>query len=111
MTPLLGGLLPSYRTHPRMRTIDIPGMRKSLETILAWDIVRDGEVPSQKELSSYFEELLVVKFLVKRNLVPQMRNFSPTLDIDRAVACHTDPIESGGEAKALIRRAWAWVLD
>ena len=51
-----------------MRTIDIPGMRKSLETILSWDI-------------------------------------------DRAVACHTDPIESGGEAKALIRRAWAWVLD
>ena len=40
---------------------------------------RDGEVPSKKELSSYFEELLVVKFLVKRNLVPQMRNFSPTL--------------------------------
>ena len=40
---------------------------------------RDGEVSSKKELSSYFEELLVVKFLVKRNLVPQMRNFSPTL--------------------------------
>ena len=60
--------MPSYRTHPRMRTIDIPGMRKSLETILAWDI-------------------------------------------DRAVACHTDPIETGAEAKALIRRAWAWVLE
>ena len=41
---------------------------------------RDGEVPSQKEISSYFEELLVVKFLVKRNFVPQMRNFSPTLE-------------------------------
>lgn len=35
-----GGLLPSYRTHPRMRSIDIPGMRKSLEKILAWDIDR-----------------------------------------------------------------------
>ena len=44
-----------------------------------WKETRDGEVPSQKELSSYFEELLVVKFLVKRNLVPQMRKFSPTL--------------------------------
>ena len=63
-----GGLLPSYRTNPRMRTIDIPGMKKSLETIMAWNI-------------------------------------------DRAVACHTDPIESGGEAKALMRRAWAWVLE
>ena len=40
---------------------------------------RDGEVPSQKELSSYLRNFLVVKFLVKRNLVPQMRNFSPTL--------------------------------
>ena len=44
-----------------------------------WKETRDGEVPSQKELSSYFEELLVVKFLVKRNLVPQMRKFSPAL--------------------------------
>jgi hypothetical protein len=33
-----GGLLPSYRTHPRMRTIDNSGMRNSLEKILAWDI-------------------------------------------------------------------------
>eukprot|EP00927_Polykrikos_kofoidii_P037890 TRINITY_DN32096_c0_g1_i1.p1 TRINITY_DN32096_c0_g1~~TRINITY_DN32096_c0_g1_i1.p1 ORF type:complete len:598 (-),score=71.58 TRINITY_DN32096_c0_g1_i1:94-1887(-) len=32
-----GGLLPSYRTHPRMRSIDIPGMRRSLDTILSWD--------------------------------------------------------------------------
>ena len=49
--------------------------------VLTWlnTVCRDGEVPSQKELSSYFEELLVVKFLVKRNLVPQMMNFSPTL--------------------------------
>jgi len=32
-----GGLLPSYRTHPRARSIDISGMRKSLEEILSWD--------------------------------------------------------------------------
>jgi nicotinamidase-related amidase len=32
-----GGLLPAYRTHPRMRSIDIPGMRRSLEQVLAWD--------------------------------------------------------------------------
>ena len=31
-----GGLLPSYRTHPRVRTIDIAGMKRSLETILGW---------------------------------------------------------------------------
>ena len=43
---------------------------------------RDGEVPSKKELSSYFDELLVVKFPVKRNLIPQMRNFSPTLTLN-----------------------------
>ena len=54
----------------------IGSCRKSMHCTL---LSRDGEVPSQKELSSYFEELLVVKFLVKRNLVPQMRNFSPTL--------------------------------
>ena len=34
------GLLPSYRTHPRMRTIDIPGMKKSLDLILAWNFER-----------------------------------------------------------------------
>ena len=51
---------------------------------------RDGEVPSKKELSSYFEELLVVKFPVKRNLVPQMRNFSPTLCTQR-VSCGSPP--------------------
>jgi len=33
-----GGLLPAYRTHPRMRSIDIPGMRKSLDHILSWDL-------------------------------------------------------------------------
>ena len=32
------GLLPSYRTHPRMRTIDIAGMRRSLEAVLAWPV-------------------------------------------------------------------------
>ena len=48
--------------------------------MVAWTLSgRDGEVPSKKEQSSYFEEHLVVKFLVKRSLVPQMRNFSPTL--------------------------------
>lgn len=35
-----GGLLPAYRTHPRMRTIDIEGMRQSLEYLLDWDFVR-----------------------------------------------------------------------
>jgi nicotinamidase-related amidase len=60
-----GGLLPTYRTHPRMRSIDIPGMRRSLEQILSWDF-------------------------------------------DRALACHTDPID-GSEAQALIKQAWAWV--
>jgi len=35
-----GGLLPSYRTHPRMRTIDVEGMRCSLEHVLKWDIHR-----------------------------------------------------------------------
>ena len=60
-----GGLLPSYRTHPRVRALDLPGMRRSLEHILSWDFAR-------------------------------------------ALACHTDPIE-GEPARALIRRAWAWV--
>jgi len=31
-----GGLLPSYRTHPRMRSIDILGMQRSLNKILSW---------------------------------------------------------------------------
>ena len=53
---------------------------KNLNMSLTIDNNRDGEVPSKKELNSYFEELLVVKFPVKRNLVPQMRNFSPTLE-------------------------------
>ena len=35
-----GGLLPSYRTHPRMRTLDIPGLRQSLERILSWPFDR-----------------------------------------------------------------------
>jgi len=35
-----GGLLPSYRTHPRMRTIDVEGMRRSLALVLKWDIRR-----------------------------------------------------------------------
>ena len=35
-----GGLLPTYRTHPRMRTIDIPGMKKSLDLILEWNFNR-----------------------------------------------------------------------
>ena len=52
---------------------------------------RDGEVPSQKKLSSHFEELLVAKFLVKRNLVPQMRNFSPTLSILRGIGSRRMP--------------------
>jgi len=29
------GLMPSYRTHPRMRTIDIPGTKQSLDLILS----------------------------------------------------------------------------
>ena len=62
-----GGLLPSYRTHPRMRAIDIPGMRRSLDTILGWHT-------------------------------------------ERALTCHTDPIE-GGEVKLLLKRAWGWVWD
>ena len=33
-----GGLLPSYRTHPRMRALDIPGARRSLDALLAWDV-------------------------------------------------------------------------
>lgn len=32
-----GGLLPSYRTHPRMRTTNIVGLKRSLDIILAWD--------------------------------------------------------------------------
>ena len=32
-----GCLLPAYRTHPRMRSIDLVGMSKSLKRILAWD--------------------------------------------------------------------------
>jgi len=35
-----GGLLPSYRTHPRLRTIDITGMRRSLKALLGWDFER-----------------------------------------------------------------------
>jgi len=35
-----GGLLPSYRTHPRMRSIDIPGMRRSLDKLLAFQFQR-----------------------------------------------------------------------
>jgi len=34
------GLLPAYRTHPRMRSIDIPGTRRSLDKILAWPFVK-----------------------------------------------------------------------
>ena len=59
------GLLPSYRTHPRCRTLDLPAMRRSLDVLLAWRF-------------------------------------------DRALACHTDPV-TGGEARALIKRAWGWV--
>ena len=33
-------LLPSYRTHPKARTIDPIGLRLSLEKILAWDFTR-----------------------------------------------------------------------
>ena len=33
-----GGLLPSYRTHPRMRTIDVVGMRESLAHVLEWPL-------------------------------------------------------------------------
>ena len=33
-----GGLLPSYRTHPRMRTIDLAGTRRSLDNLLSWAI-------------------------------------------------------------------------
>ena len=61
------GLLPSYRTHPRMRSIDIVGMRRSLDALLGWRF-------------------------------------------ERALCCHTDPIE-GEEARALIKRAWAWCWD
>ena len=32
-----GNLLPAYRTHPCMRSIDLVGMRKSLAKILSWD--------------------------------------------------------------------------
>ena len=32
-----GGLLPAYRTHPRMRTIDLVGMRTSLDYVLGWE--------------------------------------------------------------------------
>lgn len=35
-----GGLLPSYRTHPRTRSLNIPGMRQSLETVLQWDVAQ-----------------------------------------------------------------------
>ena len=35
-----GGLLPSYRTHPRMRSIDIVGMRRSLDVLLGWRFER-----------------------------------------------------------------------
>jgi hypothetical protein len=50
-----------------MRAIDIPGMRRSLDTILGWHT-------------------------------------------ERALTCHTDPIE-GGEVKLLLKRAWGWVWD
>merc|ERR1712086_716922 len=33
-------LLPSYRTNPKARTIDVGAMRRSLERILAWDFNR-----------------------------------------------------------------------
>jgi nicotinamidase-related amidase len=59
------GLLPSYRTHPRLRTLDLPGMRRSLDALLSWGFAR-------------------------------------------VLACHTDPL-TGGEARALIKRAWGWV--
>ena len=62
---------------------------KNLNMSLTIDNNRDGEVPSKKELSTYFEELLVVKFPLKRNLVPQMRNFSPTLDNNCFSVVHT----------------------
>lgn len=32
-----GGLLPSYRTHPRMRSIDLPGMRRSVDELLKFE--------------------------------------------------------------------------
>ena len=32
------GLLPSYRTHPRMRSIDLDGTRRSLDIVLGWKI-------------------------------------------------------------------------
>jgi nicotinamidase-related amidase len=32
-----GGLLPAYRTHPRMRTIDLSGMKASLDHLLNWE--------------------------------------------------------------------------
>ncbi len=35
-----GGLLPAYRTHPRMRTIDLDGMRRSLDGLLGWGFAR-----------------------------------------------------------------------
>lgn len=33
-------LLPSYRTHPKARTVDVAGLRRSLDRILAWDFTR-----------------------------------------------------------------------
>jgi hypothetical protein len=39
--PPISALLPSYRTHPRMRTIDIVGMKKSLNHILqSWEFTK-----------------------------------------------------------------------
>ena len=32
-----GLLLPHYRTHPCVRTVDVGGMRRALKTILSWD--------------------------------------------------------------------------
>jgi len=61
-----GRLLPSYRTHPRMRTIDVAGMRTSLELLLGWQI-------------------------------------------ERAVCCHTDPIEGGHLVRQTLRTAWGWL--
>ena len=32
------GLLPAYRTHPRLRSLDIPGLRASFDEMLSWDV-------------------------------------------------------------------------
>jgi len=33
-------LLPAYRTHPKARTVDVYGLRLSLDRVLAWDFTR-----------------------------------------------------------------------